>query len=48
MPAFRVTPTHDGTYTIYRGNQVLVSGLTRGQAEAYLARARDGRHTISG
>lgn len=34
----RVRPTHDGTYTVYRGSQVLVSGLTRQQAEIYEAR----------
>jgi hypothetical protein len=33
----RVKPTHDGTYTVYRGSQVLVSGLTRQQAERYEA-----------
>ncbi len=34
----RVKPTHDGTYTVYLGSQVLVSGLTRQQAEIYEAR----------
>lgn len=33
----RVKPTHDGTYTVYRGEAVLVSGLTRLQAERYQA-----------
>ncbi|WP_167858749.1 hypothetical protein [Methylobacterium nonmethylotrophicum] len=33
----RVKPTHDGTYTVYRGAHVLVSGLTRAQAESYEA-----------
>jgi hypothetical protein len=33
----RVKPTHDGTYTVYRGSRVLVSGLTRQQAERYEA-----------
>jgi hypothetical protein len=33
----RVKPTHDGTYTVYRGTEVLVSGLTRLQAERYEA-----------
>ena len=33
----RVKPTHDGTYTVYRGTEVLVSGLTRPQAERYEA-----------
>jgi len=33
----RVKPTHDGTYTVYRGTEVLVSGLTRVQAERYEA-----------
>ncbi|MGY2052550.1 hypothetical protein [Methylobacterium sp. JK268] len=35
--AIRVRPTHDGTYTVYRGTSVLVSGLTRAQAELYEA-----------
>ncbi|WP_298964418.1 hypothetical protein [uncultured Methylobacterium sp.] len=43
MPALRVTPTQDGTYTVYRGTQVVVSGLTRGQAQAYLDQARGTR-----
>ncbi len=34
----RVKPTQDGTYTVYRGSLVLVSGLTRAQAESYEAR----------
>ncbi len=33
----RVRPTQDGTYTIYRGSIVLMSGLTRLQAEQYEA-----------
>jgi hypothetical protein len=33
----RVRPTQDGTYTVYRGTLVLVSGLTRAQAELYEA-----------
>ena len=33
----RVKPTHDGTYTVYRGSMALVSGLTRLQAERYEA-----------
>lgn len=39
----RVRPTQDGTYTVYRGTRVLISGLTRLQAERYeasLARER--------
>lgn len=35
----RVKPTDDGTYTVYRGTTVLISGLTRVQAELYEARA---------
>ncbi|ACA20466.1 hypothetical protein M446_6198 [Methylobacterium sp. 4-46] len=35
--AIRVKPTQDGTYTVYRGTSVLVSGLTRAQAELYEA-----------
>ena len=31
----RVKPTHDGTYTVYRDNRVLVAGLTREQAEQF-------------
>ncbi|GJD33643.1 hypothetical protein [Methylobacterium aerolatum] len=31
----RVRPTHDGTYTVYRGTRALASGLTREQAERY-------------
>lgn len=31
----RVKPTHDGTYTVYRGASVLISGLTKAQAERY-------------
>jgi hypothetical protein len=33
----RVKPTHDGTYTVYQGPIVLISGLTRLQAERYEA-----------
>lgn len=33
----RVKPTHDGTYTVYRGTLALISGLTRLQAERYEA-----------
>ncbi|WP_375463573.1 hypothetical protein [uncultured Methylobacterium sp.] len=33
----RVKPTHDGTYTVYRGSVALISGLTRLQAERYEA-----------
>ncbi|GBU17384.1 MULTISPECIES: hypothetical protein [Methylobacterium] len=33
----RVKPTHDGTYTVYRGPVALISGLTRLQAERYEA-----------
>lgn len=32
-----VKPTHDGTYTVYRGPTALVCGLTRLQAELYQA-----------
>ncbi len=35
--AVRVKPTHDGTYTVYRGGLAIVSGLTRLQAERYEA-----------
>ncbi|KAB1069946.1 hypothetical protein [Methylobacterium planeticum] len=31
----RVKATDDGTYTVYRGNFVLVSGLTRHQADLF-------------
>ena len=33
----RVKPTHDGTYTVYRGPVALISGLTRLQAELQAA-----------
>ncbi|MBE7248436.1 hypothetical protein ACLBX9_26515 [Methylobacterium sp. A49B] len=33
----RVRPTHDGTYTVYRGTRALICGLTRLQAERYEA-----------
>ncbi len=36
--AIRVKPTHDGTYTVYRGTLALVSGLTRSEAERYEAK----------
>ncbi|WP_167350807.1 hypothetical protein [Methylobacterium variabile] len=38
----RVKPTQDGTYTVYRGAHVLVSGLTRAQAEIYEASLAQG------
>lgn len=37
MDALKVKPTHDGTYTIYKGAHRLASGLTRAQVDAYLA-----------
>jgi hypothetical protein len=37
MPAIKVKPTQDGTYTIYEGGLPLASGLTRAQVDAYLA-----------
>ena len=40
----RVKVTHDGTYTIYRGDRVLVAGLSRQQADQFsqtLATRRD-------
>lgn len=44
----RVKPTHDGTYTVYRGAVALVSGLTRLQAERYEASiARQQRAMLS-
>ena len=33
----RILPTHDGTWTVYRGTNALVTGLTRLQAERYEA-----------
>ena len=33
----RVRPTHDGTYTVFRGTLALICGLTRLQAERYEA-----------
>ncbi|WP_204262707.1 hypothetical protein [Methylobacterium sp. BTF04] len=33
----RVRPTQDGTYTVYLGTTVLISGLSRLQAERYEA-----------
>ncbi|SDN97232.1 hypothetical protein SAMN05216360_11360 [Methylobacterium phyllostachyos] len=33
----RVKPTHDGTYTVYRGARAVICGLTRLQAERYEA-----------
>ncbi|ACL61476.1 hypothetical protein [Methylobacterium nodulans] len=50
--AIRVKPTQDGTYTVYRGTSVLVSGLTRAQAELYEAsiiqQARRAQDSASG
>jgi hypothetical protein len=37
MAAIKVKPTQDGTYTVYEGAQPLASGLTRAQADAFLA-----------
>jgi len=31
----RVKATHDGTYTVYRDDRVLVAGLTRQQADQF-------------
>ncbi|MDP4023330.1 hypothetical protein Q8W71_11890 [Methylobacterium sp. NEAU 140] len=43
----RVTPTQDGTYTVYRGTFALISGLTRLQAERYEASlSRQRRHGL--
>jgi len=39
MPQIRLKPTQDGTYTVCRGSYVLMAGLTRVQAESFLARA---------
>jgi hypothetical protein len=33
----RVVPTHDGTWTVYRGVIAIITGLTRLQAERYKA-----------
>jgi hypothetical protein len=33
----RILPTHDGTWTVYRGSRALITGLTRLQAERYEA-----------
>ena len=33
----RILPTHDGTWTLYRGALALITGLTRLQAERYEA-----------
>jgi hypothetical protein len=33
----RVVPTHDGTWTVYRGAIAIITGLTRLQAERYEA-----------
>lgn len=33
----RILPTHDGTWTVYRGTLALITGLTRLQAERYEA-----------
>ncbi|GJD49270.1 hypothetical protein OPKNFCMD_2000 [Methylobacterium crusticola] len=48
--AIRVRPTHDGTYTVYRGTRVIVSGLTRAQAEtveaSMIERERKAAHPV--
>jgi hypothetical protein len=31
----RVVPTHDGTWTVYRGAIAIITGLTRLKAERY-------------
>lgn len=33
----RIMPTHDGTWTVYRGALAIIFGLTRLQAERYEA-----------
>lgn len=33
----RILPTHDGTWTVYRGALAIITGLTRLQAERYEA-----------
>ena len=33
----RILPTHDGTWTVYRGAIAIITGLTRLQAERYEA-----------
>jgi hypothetical protein len=33
----RILPTHDGTWTVYRGTLAIVTGLTRLQAERFEA-----------
>jgi hypothetical protein len=33
----RILPTHDGTWTVYRGSLAVITGLTRLQAERYEA-----------
>ena len=43
----RVKPTHDGTYTVYRGALALVSGLTRLQAERYEASIARNQRTVA-
>ena len=43
--AIHVKPTHDGTYTVYRGPLALISGLTRLQAERYEASLSGRRRT---
>ena len=43
--AIHVKPTHDGTYTVYRGTRALISGLTRLQAERYEASIGGRRRT---
>lgn len=37
----RILPTIDGTWTVYRDAKVIITGLTRLQAEQYLEQ-RDG------
>lgn len=41
MAEIRVVGTEDGTYTVYHGTEVIASGLTHCQADAYLE--QDGR-----
>jgi hypothetical protein len=33
----RLLPTHDGTWTVYRGSLAVITGLTRLQAKRYEA-----------
>ncbi|GJD50907.1 hypothetical protein OPKNFCMD_3656 [Methylobacterium crusticola] len=37
MPEIRVVGTEDGTYTVYRGTEVVAAGLTHSQADAVAA-----------